>query len=504
MRAYIKQQLSVLTVGLAATVGIWLILTQLETRLIQSKLDNKLILFSEVLSKQVEIEKTALYALELLYKNSDSVSLTEFTEASKDLLSYYPHLQALEWVPIIRKEQREGFVTKMRVYYPDYDIINIEEGVPSHSTEKEYYFPVSYLYPYVGNELALGFDLGSNESRLQTLLEARNKNRTLATDPIHLVQNGVGYLLLTPIYDREPLTVKARQRQLKGYVIAVFKVNPLLNSTMTLGDIEGIHLSVHDVTDHKSPVLLYSNHTDVNIVHTEYNGVVLLDDTMPGRVWRIEAYPSAGYLAVNHSKTPSAIVALCIAIIGALLLYLHLLTTSRALLKRADDFKALSNKDALTGLPNRMHFDNEFKLRWEREKTLGIIAIDIDYFKQYNDTYGHLAGDDCLRSVAALLREVCRKNNVFIARIGGEEFSIILKNPEMMESIMQALCTGISGLDIQNEGSPSYSNVTISLGGASCKTKSKVSRYDLLESADKALYSAKGAGRNRYVISDKQ
>ncbi len=164
---------------------------------------------------------------------------------------------------------------------------------------------------------------------------------------------------------------------------------------------------------------------------------------------------------------------------------------------------ALAQQDALTGIANRRAFDHHFTEAWSRaidtRLPLSLLMIDIDQFKQYNDLYGHLAGDCCLARVAAVLTCVARGPGTLVARFGGEEFAVLLPNHtpaacyRAAEDLRQAVVTA----GLAHEASP-WSQVTISIGCATAEPRLNGERLELLASADAALYRAKEQGRNRW------
>ncbi len=159
--------------------------------------------------------------------------------------------------------------------------------------------------------------------------------------------------------------------------------------------------------------------------------------------------------------------------------------------------------DGLTGVANRYQFDALLELEWHRAQrdagTLSLIMVDIDFFKNYNDTYGHLAGDECLKRVADVLRSVTRRSGDVVARYGGEEFAILL--PGMGETaallVAERMRTALEGLGIEHAGSSVADSVTTSAGVATMDKGRPISREELVQRADEALYRAKREGRNR-------
>lgn len=163
----------------------------------------------------------------------------------------------------------------------------------------------------------------------------------------------------------------------------------------------------------------------------------------------------------------------------------------------------LSYIDELTNIPNRRIFNEVIKKQWShcsREAIpLSVILLDIDYFKNYNDNYGHLAGDECLRKVAQTLAESMKCSYDFIARFGGEEFGIILPGTGFESSIMLAeqMRISVESLRLKHEFSCISPYITISLGVATVLPEKHMSCHELINASDKQLYKAKQEGRNR-------
>jgi diguanylate cyclase (GGDEF)-like protein len=158
-----------------------------------------------------------------------------------------------------------------------------------------------------------------------------------------------------------------------------------------------------------------------------------------------------------------------------------------------------ANLDGLTQINNRRSFDEALEKHCHQEKTVSLLLIDIDYFKQYNDTYGHQAGDRCLIRVAQALVRVARRSDDVVARYGGEEFAIILPHtdPEGAMQIAELLQKEIQKLKIHHSQSLVSSEVTVSVGIATSTSEQQLSTSTLIRKADQALYNAKQEGRNR-------
>ena len=167
----------------------------------------------------------------------------------------------------------------------------------------------------------------------------------------------------------------------------------------------------------------------------------------------------------------------------------------------------LSITDNLTGIGNRRHFDNVLATEWSRAgrsvSQLALIIGDVDWFKNFNDIYGHQAGDECLRLVAKVFMDNAKRNSDLVARYGGEEFAALIPviTAEQAIRFAEMLIQGFRELNIRHSGSK-YGYVTISLGIAVVTPNAIQKVEDFVKAADTALYSAKGKGRNQYVLWD--
>jgi len=168
----------------------------------------------------------------------------------------------------------------------------------------------------------------------------------------------------------------------------------------------------------------------------------------------------------------------------------------------------LAERDGLTGLYNRRIFDNFMRRLWRQsrreESAVEIILIDIDYFKIYNDLYGHQVGDDTLKKVAQCIARCAKRPFDFCARYGGEEFVLVLYGPpsEYAKTVPEKIRADVLELAIPHEGSSVAQVVTVSVGVAVARPGSGRSLPGAIQAADEALYEAKKRGRNRIVSKD--
>ena len=171
-----------------------------------------------------------------------------------------------------------------------------------------------------------------------------------------------------------------------------------------------------------------------------------------------------------------------------------------------DMLEKLSMYDGLTNIRNRRFFDETFEKTFNEikrdKKSLAVLMIDIDFFKPYNDNYGHGQGDETLRKVAKALEKTIKRASDFVARYGGEEFVILLKdiNKDGVEAVANNLLNAVRELKITHEFSKIENYVTVSIGASYYNSSSDITKLELLLKADETLYNVKNSGRNNFAI----
>ena len=170
-------------------------------------------------------------------------------------------------------------------------------------------------------------------------------------------------------------------------------------------------------------------------------------------------------------------------------------------------FENASYTDSLTAMYNRRYFNLIYERELKKAKRLNsyitFMMLDIDFFKQYNDKYGHIGGDNVLKSVAKALKSTLRRPTDYIFRLGGEEFGVLLTKTNKVDSsiIAAKICESVRGKKIEHELSKVSEYLTISVGVVCCKADKNLNDEMLISKADEMLYRAKGEGRDRYLIT---
>ena len=183
-------------------------------------------------------------------------------------------------------------------------------------------------------------------------------------------------------------------------------------------------------------------------------------------------------------------------------LYLSVRVHEEAVREERDRYALLAGTDALTGIANRRSFDERLDQEWRRaardRSPLAAVMVDVDLFKSFNDRYGHLAGDLCLKQIAASLRDAARRPGDFLARVGGEEFCAVLAGADIVGAmtIAETMRAAVAAHAIPHDDNPMHI-VTITCGAAATRPLAEGDPKRLIAAADAGLYAAKSAGRDR-------
>lgn len=245
--------------------------------------------------------------------------------------------------------------------------------------------------------------------------------------------------------------------------------------------------------------------------------LILLDSEMPGlsgfQVCEIlKADPDFAEVSVifvtSHSDTAVHVAGLELGAVDFIAkpisepLLLARVKTQLRIKRLTDELRRTSTMDGLTQISNRRRFDDRLSAEWlrcTRDKTpIAVLLVDVDYFKRFNDHYGHPEGDACLRAVASVLEQSCHRPADLVARYGGEEFAVLLPGVALVGALRVArrILDAMDALSMPHAGSTVAPHVTVSIGiGVLDSVPQTCTERDVIAAADKALYAAKGAGR---------
>ncbi|WP_051302862.1 diguanylate cyclase [Psychromonas aquimarina] len=504
--------------GIALSIFVGCFFYEKETRAIEMDFQNDVEDKVAVLESEMRINMEVLYALKGLFESSEDVSASEFSNISKQILLRHPDIQALLWTPKVKHKNRRVYEKHKTFEAPGYEITErIEQGQMSTAGERPLYYPIDFIEPLSRNERALGFDLGSQRALMQTLQKSKDFDQVLSTGLINLVHTPQAvFLTFIPIYQGTPVTIEKRQQQLQGFISGVFIIEKLFERAMQRTNAADINFKLLDISDKQEVLLLRSYEQEFKESYQAPFSYQKSIETFSGRQWAVYAQPSSDYISERRSMVPVTSSLLGIILVLSSTIYTLALIARNKLVEqtvseRTDalnaakkELEVLTRTDALTKIANRRYFDQRLDLEWKRavreKSTLSVIMIDIDYFKLFNDRYGHPEGDFCLIEVAAMLQKSFSRSSDFVARYGGEEFVAILPQTENAAEVAERCRKNIESLRIEHKSSKVSNYVSVSLGAASLCPTGQCRMVDLVNRADRALYQAKESGRNKFFV----
>jgi len=507
---------TVLIFGLFISISSGYILYDMEEKKITREFRKEIDVHVTSLFREIIINFEALRSLAILFSDSRTPNWDHFSLEAKSILSRHQDIQALEWVPRITQDQRNTFELKLLNNLPKFEIIErLKQGNMVSASLRDEYFPVYFVEPFIGNELAYGFDLASNSIRNKAITSARDSGLPTATGSITLVQetgNQKGFLAFIPIYKtRELSTIEKRKANFSGLVLGVFRIGDIFHSSIKNKEFKNIQITLSDETDPQNKITLHQTINQTSEIKDEliYRKNLAL---LWGRQWVISASPSEAFYSDRRNVLPLAVFISFLVFTIYIAFYIHFISKRAATIQKIvfeqnkeihdanKKLESLSRSDGLTGIANRRYMDDFLEQEWRQatrsKASISFIIIDIDYFKLYNDNYGHPKGDDCLKKVANKLKSILHRPSDLIARYGGEEFSLILPQTTNAVEIAKNCRRAIESMRIPHEHSKNSNVVTVSAGVCTVIPKINMSSRTLIETADKALYLAKNNGRN--------
>jgi diguanylate cyclase (GGDEF)-like protein len=279
--------------------------------------------------------------------------------------------------------------------------------------------------------------------------------------------------------------------------------------TMLLMTILGLSLAAMQIIALRGGVSILFPGVILGIVFMYFMSGLIFYHAVAASVIVMFVYLAAGTALMFPGREFSYSAAVIVAanLFCASVTYMHE-KTSRMRFLEACLLRELVARDGLTGIQNRRMFDQHIARVWQQavreEERIAVLLADIDCFKDYNDRYGHQAGDECLRAVAASLSQCARRPLDFVARYGGEEFAIVLyeASREHVAEVLTRIQRSIAELNIPHEASRVASRLTLSIGAAFVLPAANRTLEGLIQLADEALYCAKEEGRNRVIVME--
>ena len=277
------------------------------------------------LQREIESDLQVVTSIQALYNASDRVERSEFHDFTDPFLSQHDSIQALEWIPRVPDSRREAFeMAAGQDGFPGFRITERDaQGHTLRAAQRDEYYPIYFVEPYRGNEVALGYDLASNTTRREALERARDTGEMVATGRITLVQetgNQYGFLVYAPIYRKGTLldSVPARRDNLQGFALGVFRIGDLVEKSLTYLSPAGIDLYLYDPLAAEQDRFLYHHSSTGNptiVASTgratpaagEFDYAKTLD--VAGRQWQIVFRPTSEFIAARSTWAPWGVLA---------------------------------------------------------------------------------------------------------------------------------------------------------------------------------------------------
>lgn len=443
----------------------------------------------------------------LLVSQGD-VSSEAFAEYTATVFDRYPSLQALSWNPVVTGDQLTAFEAEegRLLGDPAYRVTQRNDAgelVPVQP--RDWHVPVAVIEPLALNRKALGFDIRSNPVRSAAIDMAIATGQPTATAPVDLVQESgtqKGALALLPVYAEGRSTGDPNELP-AGFAVGVYRFGDLLASTHESALWDRIDLVLTDVTDAGQPVLIAESQANVPPAQSAGAASLPTAESEPfafyGRSWQITATPTSGPLAESGLPVPAPFLLLGAVAVLFLEAFLLLLSGTEQRARREAELSSYeASHDPLTGLLNRRAFLRQLEAARDRaldaEAPSMLLFCDLDGFKPVNDLGGHDAGDRMLTGIAEVVRDCVRTRDV-VARVGGDEFALLLIDcpTEVGLRIARDIVASVQGFRLEEAGG-TYA-VTLSIGMVMLAPGDVMPADELMRCADEACYDAKRAGK---------
>jgi diguanylate cyclase (GGDEF)-like protein len=409
----------------------------------------------------------------------ESIGKHEFSVIGRSLLGEGA-LSGAAYFPRVRASERASYERRTGLQIHD-----LEPGRRlQRAARRAVYFPVTYATTYGDNTRVLGLDIASDPSRAAFLYRARDEGGAVATQLLPLLVGGTGINVFQPIYrDGAPLRTRAeRRRALRGFIGGSFRIQDLAAAAIAAlpRDAE-VQLQVDGKTAiGPSGVLEDATTTPIQIAD---------------RTW---------LLVVKDPGGPDMTLPVALAVMGiALAALLGALIYVWSRNERMQELERQASQDVLTGLNNRRRFEEDLRAamaRSNRDGSVGaLLMLDLDDFKQINDSFGHPAGDQLIQEVASVLRQRTRASDA-LARLGGDEFAVILPRCSREEARLagEAIAAAVRGHRPEGQATPVTARVGVAMFGEGRHN----SVASVVSEADAAMYAAKDAGRDQVRVFD--
>ncbi|MGP0094560.1 MAG: EAL domain-containing protein [Xanthobacteraceae bacterium] len=515
-------------IGALFSVVAFVAVSNSEHRLAAVKLQELAKNDQQTLNSDLEYATEVLYTLRAYYSTADqTVGRSEFQAFAKDLRGRLVGLRNTGWARRVTREERDAFERSVRAEgFPNFEIWERDsQGNRVRAADRAEYLPILYPDPVEYTAQILGFDISSEPIRAAALRRARSSERPSATPPMNLITKTEpdGFMTFIPVYPKGSIKQET-SRAPEGFMYGVFGTAPMIENILGAKAIpSGLDIYFFNPNGAPGNRRIYWHPSrsrpaqspvpseETLLAGAHWAGSIRVADQEWGAIF----VPSGQLIADAGSWRPGAALATGLAMTALIVAYLlvslkrtlrlEFLTTSLheatdELRREGEKVKQLARTDSMTGLANRATFSEHLNYAFAAAKRDGkhfaVIYLDLDHFKDVNDTLGHPCGDRLLQIAAERLRAVVRENDL-IARLGGDEFAICVTGAADLAAVGQLASRIKNTLAEKFDLDGNEVHVSASLGISMFNTNA-VSPDAMMMQADVALYQAKNEGRNDF------
>ncbi|HYA93504.1 MAG TPA: CHASE domain-containing protein, partial [Thermodesulfobacteriota bacterium] len=311
----------IILIGILLSVSVFIIVLDWEHQRIQTRFNQDAEERFEVLKREVESDLHVLDSIKAFYTHGHKIGRSEFRDFVKHFLLRHRSIRALEWIPRIPNNQREAYEKAAKQDgFVNFQISDRKaQGKMVRAPQHKEYFPVYFVEPYEGNEIALGFDLGSDQVRLEALERSSDTGEMVASARIKLVQEKAGqfgFLVFEPIYRNDVLmdSVESRREKLEGFVLGVFRIGDIVEKSVSYLTTKGINFYLYDESAPMPDRFLYFHQSRLSKAVTKskesetakskagFQYAKTLD--VAGRKWTVLYRPLPEYIAARRTWQP--------------------------------------------------------------------------------------------------------------------------------------------------------------------------------------------------------
>jgi len=455
----------------------------------------------------------ALKQLEIELSQRNTINKFEFSQITEKLTDGLPGIKAMSWNPLVKQENALRFERDSQKYIdPNFTI----RGSPLAPTDP--LVVVQFIEPFDSNKAAQGFNVFSNEARKKSMLDSNASRIATATDTIQLVQSDKkepGFLIFSPVFKslHSNKDILGEFQSLSGFAVGVFLVPQIIKQSLSDELINFIDIFIYENADESSTV--YGNRNILKSLSIGSGLSHIFDLSFANHLWTFNLNINEKMvLALQVKKSLYFLAAQ--ALFGVLCVFIVLSifgrnTGLRNLVKlRTQELEKVNAKleryafyDSLTELPNRRLFldraQHSLALAERNRTKIALLFLDLNEFKQVNDNWGHDFGDQLLKKVALQFSTILRDGDT-LARIGGDEFILLMENNPNKEDIVaitqRLTACLIKPMEIDGELFTTSTSI-----GVSQFPKDGARVNDLIRAADAAMYEAKKKSTNIYFYS---